>query len=339
MFFSSMFRLDPRNIHKSGKVEIDVVRTGEPMAVPIPSVSTGPRANEASKFVNKAFTPPIFDEMGPIEAWEQINRQPGQNPFEDPDFARSAGTQAMTILRLCSDKVARATEFMASQVMQTGKISLIDQNGNVVYVLDFVAKTSHLVTTTTWASDGTTGDPLTDIANIATTIRQDGKVRADKLIFGKGALQRFMANAKVKTTFDKRIFNLADFEVAQKNEDATYMGPLVVDNYMYEMWRYDGQYEDVQSGTLTPYMADNKVVVASSKGRLDMTYGAIPMFVPPDGRVVQFLPPKILAPDKGIFLTTNAWLTPNGKSMFVSAGARPLPIPTQIDSTGCLTVY
>ena len=55
--------------------------------------------------------------------------------------------------------------------------------------------------------------------------------------------------------------------------------------------------------------------------------------------VVTFLPPRISSSDRGLDLTTNAWITPDNKHVKVSAGTRPLTIPTAIDTYARLTVF
>jgi hypothetical protein len=339
MFLTSFFKLRPENVHNSEKVEIDIQRDEEDVAIPLPDVSAGPRNNENSKWTNKSFVPPIYDEMGALSAWEQIKRQPGSNPFEDPSFARNAGQQAFTILNKGSNKVRRALELMASQVLQNGKISMVDAGGNVAYELDFLPKTAQIATVSTaWATDGSAGAPIADLTALARLIRKNGKRRPDRLVFGSSAIQRFLANAVVQKYLEKTVLNIGSLVPGQRSEDATFVGMIWIDNYEYEMWRYDGYFKHPQTGTLTPYVADDNVIMLSSAARLDLTVGSIPMFVPPDSRVLQFLPPQIVSLDKGLALTTNAWLSPNGKSLFVSAGSRPLPVPVEIDSFARLDV-
>jgi hypothetical protein len=42
-------------------------------------------------------------------------------------------------------------------------------------------------------------------------------------------------------------------------------------------------------------------------------------------------------PGIGMDIITNAWVTQDGTSLMVSASARPLTIPTAIDTIGCMT--
>lgn len=351
LFLAGMFQTPPQNIHTTEKVEVDVMRDGEDIAVVIQDFTAGQRENEATAYVNKGFTPPIYDEVGTITAYDQIRRLPGQNPFDSPDYAANAAAQAFRIFRKLENKIRRAIELMASQVFQTGILTLKDSLGNTLYTLDFGMRSSHKITTTAWAADGSTGAPLTDMSSAGTVVRQDGKKMADTAIFGKGAWQRFLKNAAAQTSLTRIVGQIGANsaiglglgqlipQISKGVEGATYQGYVFIDNYRYDLWTYDGWYKDPQTGTLTPFIPDNKVIVRASGGRMDLSFGAIPILVPPDQRILPFLPPRISSTDRGIDLTTNAWMTADGKHLKVSAGTRPLTIPTAIDTYATLTVF
>jgi len=351
LFLAGMFQTPPQNIHMTEKIEVDVMRDAEDIAVVIEDFTAGQRENEATAYVNKGFTPPIYDEVGTITAYDAIRRLPGQNPFDNPDYASNATQQAFRIFRKLENKIRRAIEVMASQVFQTGVLTLKDSSGNTLYTLDFGMKSSHKITPTAWAADGSTGAPLTDIDGAGTVVRQDGKKMPDTVIFGKGAFQRALKNAAFATSLTRIVGQVGSStaiglglgalqpQISKGVEGANYQGYIFINNYSYDMWTYDGWYKDPQTGTLTPFIPDNKVIVRSSSGRMDLSFGAIPILVPPDQRILPFLPPRISSPEAGIDLTTNAWMTADGKHLKVSAGTRPLTIPTAIDTYACITAY
>lgn len=340
LFLGGFFQTPPSNIHNTEKIEIDVMRDGEDVAIVIDDLTAGARENESTAYVNKGFTPPIFDEAGTITAYDQIRRLPGQNPFANPDYAANAMVQSMRIFTKLENKIRRAIELMASQVLQTGVITGIDQNGVTRYTLDYQMKSSHKITPTAWAVGGGSGAPMTDLSAAGDVVRRDGKQVPDRLIFGTGAYQRFLDNPKVQLALGKvTSLGLGQLAPEMRGLGATFQGYIFIGNYKYEMWTYDGFYKHQQTGTLTPYIADNAVLMMCSKGRLDLSFGAIPILVPPDQRVLPFLPPRISSGEKGIDLTTNAWVTPDGKHLKVSAGTRPLCIPSAIDTYARLTVF
>jgi hypothetical protein len=200
-------------------------------------------------------------------------------------------------------------------------------------------RSAHKVTTTAWAADGATGAPLTDISSLAHTIRKNGKKRVNRLIFGNGAIQRFLANAKVQAQLDKMKFNLGALNPADRNDDATFYGTMWIDNYQYEIWLYDAQYKHPQTGTLTTYIGDNKVILQCSSARADLCFGTIPRLAPADARAAAFLPGRLTAPDVGIDVQPYSYFTADGEQLVINMGTRPLPVPTELDAHGCLTVF
>lgn|GEM_PF-1936432 len=342
MYLSSQFHTGPRQIHNTEEVEIDVQRDSEEVAVVIQDLSTGARQNADGKFTNKSFRPPLFNEEGTITSFDLLKRQPGVVPFEDPVFQATAIVKAFSIFRKLGNKVNRAVELMSSQVLQTGELHLFDDAGVELYTLDFQPKSTHFFTVgTTWAANGSTGDPMGDLAALAAILRKDGRKRPAKLTFGAGAWQRFTKNADVKAAIAsigmQDLVKLAVPSAEAGPQDATFAGTIVVQNYRFEMWLYDGSYIHPQTKVLTPYVADNKVIMTSPSARMDLSFGGIPRIVAPDPRVLPYLPTRMSG--NGFDLSTYAWITQDGQHLKVSAGTRPLTIPVAIDTFGCITVF
>ncbi len=319
---------------------IDVIRDEEAVAIAVSDLSAGARQNVQTTYTAKEFKPPVFKEAGAISAFNQINSVAGQSPYENPDYMLNALDESFSIFRKLERKIRRAVELMASQVLQTGKLVLTDSNGATLYGLDFQPKSTHFVTVgTTWAPDGSTGDPMADISALADVIRRDGKVEPTRLVFGMSAFTRFLANAKVKDAFAKTGLNRGAVDRPEpRGSGAKFQGFLEIGFYRYELWTYDGFYKDPQSGLLVPYIDPEKMLIMCEKSRLDLTFGAVPMIVAPDQRALPFLPPRLSSSAGGLDLFTNAYVSEDGSTVMVSAAARPLTIPTAIDTFGCLDV-
>jgi len=342
-FLSTHFQTPPRNIHATEKVEIDIMRDDEDVAVVVTDLSVGGRQNEATLYTSKAFTPPIYMEEAAISSHKLINRMAGQNPFDDPDFDANATEQAFVVWRRLERKIRRAIELMASQVFQGATLSLIDKSGNVLYTLNFQGKAEHFATVSTaWAADGSTGTPLVDIENHARTIRRNGKKVPNKLVFGKTAWQRFMINTTVRNELDNRrimrgMIDPGSEPQATEEGGASYMGKFMIGEYPFELWLYDAYYRPAGGQGFTSYVNEEKIIFMSKGARLDLSYGRIPLFPTPNAPL-PFLPNRVESADLGLAMTTNAWVTPDGRSLKLFAGTRPLTIPTAIDTFGTLDV-
>lgn len=337
MFLSGFFRTPPQNFYNSEEVEIDIERGEEDVSIVVQDLSAGYRMNSADLYTNKKFKAPIHQEAAALNGFDLTKRIAGQNPFEDVDFQASATVQAFRRFRKIENKIRRSIELQASQVLQTGTVTLTDSGGNSLYTIDYQPKNTHFVTTgTSWNAGG--NDPLGDLNSLGQTIRADGLTDPDTLIFGDTAWDLFINNADVQTRLELRRGMLGEVAPEVRGSGANYMGSIWIGNYRYNMWTYSGRYKHPQTGVSTAYVESDKVIMMSSTGRLDGTFGAIPSIVAPDSRVLPFLPSRMQTPGMSvdIDLFTNAWVTPDGSQLFVGAGARPLMIPTAIDTFGCL---
>ena len=338
-FLSGFFQTPPENFYDSEFVEIDIQRDGEDVAVAIIDLATGARSNANSQGSNKKFEPPVFKEKGSLNAFQLLSREPGQHPFESRAWVAKALQRVGLLSGKLTGKVRRAIELMCSQVLQTGTVTCVDENGLAVYTLDFQPKNAHFVTTTPWAADGTGGNRVDDIDGMARTIRKNGHRSPDTLLIGNTAQQRLLASADIKELLKADGFYGGRSGLVPERpgaDGAVYLGTITINNYRYALWGYDGRYNHPQTGESEPYIGDDKIIMLSSKARLDLTYGAIPRIAQPDGRALPFMPGRVNA--NGLDMHPNAWLSEEGDTLSVSVASRPLPVPTEIDSFGCLDV-
>ena len=173
MFLAGMFQSPPENFHSSEEVEIDIIRSDEDVSIVIQDLSTGYRDNTDDLYTNKAFKPPIHKERVTLNSVDLIKRMPGQDPFASPNFRANIITRMFTKMLKIERKIRRSIELQASQILQTGIVTLIDDAGVALYTLDFKPKATHFPTAgITWG--GATSVPLDDISALAEIIRNDG---------------------------------------------------------------------------------------------------------------------------------------------------------------------
>ena len=337
LFLSGMFLSPPENFHSSEEVEIDIVRDDEDISIVIQDLSTGYRMNSDDLYTNKSFKPPIHKEAFPINAFQLIQRMPGQNPFESPDFRANMITKIMGNMIKLEAKIRRSMELQASQVLQTGVVTLTDSNGVELYTLDYKPKATHFPTSSTaWGQVG--ADPAGDINSLAEVIRNDGLADPDELIMGVDAFEEFIKDSDIQARFDNRRIDQGVIgPMERRGNGGTFRGVVEIGNYKYDVWTYGGRYKDPQTGAKVQFMSPEKVIVRASSGRLDAAFGAIPNI----GTMIRAnllpeLPNRISNAAGGMDLSTNAWLSDDGEQLFGGAGARPLMIPTAIDTYGCL---
>lgn len=334
MFLAGMFRTPAQNFHDTEEVEIDIERSGEDVATVITDITTGANLNNFDGFTNKTFKPPVYNEQAGINAFELLGREPGQNPFESTAFNAKAIMRAMRHFRKLEAKVRRAVEIQASQVLQTGTLTLKDAKGADAYVLDYKPKATHFPTaSTTW---GQTGDSkIADLKALAEVLRSDGLSNPDRLVFGELAFSEFLKDEEVLTLLNNRRIELGAIAPETRGNGGTFQGFIWLGSYRFEMWTYNGRYKDPQTGASTRYWNTGKVGMQDSMARLDLSYGSIPYIQRPS-RQLAGLPARITSTAAGFGMTTNNWVDESGSNLNVSAGTRPLCIPTAIDTFGCL---
>lgn len=337
MFLSgTFFQTPPENYHSSEEVDIDVVRDDRSIAVVVQDLTVGQRQNEDSLYTAKSFIPPIYDEEGVVNAYDLIKRVAGVNPFMTPDFQANASVRAFRLFRKLEAKVRRAIELQAAQVLQTGTLDLINKAGATAYALDYKPKSAHFPQVTISWSVSATATPLDDLEALCDIILRNGKVEVTDAVFGRTAWLNFQKSAQIQNIADNRRFNLVQVERPQtRGAGGKFHGVLSAGQYNINLWSYNDYYDLPTDGTITPYIDPNKVIL-TGPGRRDISFGAIPLLRGPEERALPFLPPRIMDGGLSMDLTTNAWFTPNGKSLIVSAGTRPLAIPTAIDNHGCI---
>lgn len=340
MFFSGMFQTPPNNFHTSEKVRIDITRNGQDVAIVVQDLSTDYRYNAVDGYTAKEFTPPVFKEAFPVNSVDLMKSHAGQNPFESPDFRANLIMEFFSGMKKVDGKIRRAMELQASQVLQTGKVTLRDEAGNELYELDYQAGADHFPTAGT-AWDAVGADPLGDLESLAEVIRDSGLADPDDIYFGSKAWSAFVGNESIQKLLDIRNMNVGTIERSQnRGNGATFRGTIDIGAYTFNLWTYNAKYIDPQTKALTPYLDPSNVIMRVSDGRLDGTFGAIPnigkLLGAQPTQILTELPGRVSDFDTGIDLFTNTWLTPNGEQMFGGVGARPLMIPTAIDTFGCL---
>jgi len=340
MFLTGFFRTPAENFHSSEEIEIDIERSEEDISIVVTDLSTGYRMNSDDLYTNKAFKPPIHKEGIALNAFDLIKRVVGENPFEDPGFRANLIVSMMKKMKKIENKIRRSIELQASQVLQSGTVTLSDENGVALYTIDYKPKVAHFPTVSTdWGDSGY--DPIGDLGALAEVIRTNGRENPDQLIFGATAFDKFISNTKVQTLLDNRRMDVGDIGRPEtRGQGGTSHGTFSIGQYTYQLWTYNAVYKHQQTGTLTPFVAADKVIMRATTGRLDATFGAIPnigAMLGKNGRqLVPELPGRFDSPESGIDLHTNVWLSPDGEQIFGGVGSRPLLIPTAIDTFGCL---
>lgn len=332
-FFTGFFT---PTFFKSERVEIDIRRAAAHISPVIRSLSEGLNRAESVEYVNKDYLPPVYGEEFSLGTLSALKRMPGVDPFQDISYLRSLQTQFEHEMSLREDMIRRGIELQAAQVLTTGKLTLPGVGGTTRYELDYLPKTSHFPGASADWDEASGTDRMGDMISLCDTIWTDGNHRPKYAIFGEKALRSWLADPEVKDQIKKDGTGVGQQVPPQLRNGGVYHGTVTVGQFVLEMWTAPGHYLSLANGNATKYLGDWRVAVVSEGARLDLAFGDIPSVIPVDPRLAPLSVGRVSSASSSIDLITNAYFSLNGRVIHGSVEARPLAIPTAIDTFGCL---
>jgi len=336
LFLSGRFQSPPENFHNSEEVELDIERDDEDVAIVITDLKTGYRFNSTDDYTNKKFKPPVFKEAFALQNTDDLKRSPGDDPFEDVEFQAKSIKKSFKNFRRLEGKIRRSIEWQASQILQTCTVTLYDDTGTALYTLDYLPKATHFPNAGV-AWDNANATIAADLQSLDNVIRNDGLDDPDMKIFGELSFEAAMEDSDFRARFETRRADLGNIRRMRRvGNGGIFRGVVDIGNYSSEVWTYNGRFKDPQTGLKVKFVADDKVISLVSAARMDATFGNIPRFVPPDRRVLKYMPGRMRNVGRGMDLHPNAWVTADGETLLGGLASRPLLIPTAIDTFGCL---
>lgn len=336
-FLTSFFQTPPENFHSAEVVEIDVRRSGFRVAPVLTNLSAGLNRTESQQYVNKDWAPPIYGEEFSLNSYKLLSRPIGQNPFQDVDFMTSMNKGFFAEMRIREEMIRRSIELQAAQIFRTGQLSLSDAQGNVGFTLNYSPKASHFFTPGVAWNAGSGWDRLGNVRTLCDLINVDGQVSPDTMIMGPKAKEAFVTDATVVPQFTAAGTGIGRLQSPVERNGGVYHGKVSVGNYSLDLWTAPKQYQAYSTGTATQYIGDWEVIILSSSARYDLTFGNIPSWADVDPRLAGLAVGRLSSSAGKVDLITNAWLSGNGRILYGSCEARPLCIPTAIDTFGCIT--
>lgn len=332
-FFTQFFT---PTFHTTERVEVDIRRSGAHIAPVLRSLGEGLNRSECVEYVNKDFLPAVYGEEFSISTLSALKRQAGNDPFQDVNYLKSLQGQFQHEMTLREEMIRRGVELQCAQVLTTGVLALPGVGGASAYDLDFKPKTSHFPgATQDWDENSGTAR-MADVSALCEVIWQDGQHRPKYAIFGESALRSWFADPEVQAQIRKDGTAIGSQVPPQLRNGGVYHGTVSVGQFVLEMWTAPGVYKNLTNGNNTKYMPAWKVAILSEGARLDLAFGDIPSVIPVDPRLAPIGVGRVSSESGSIDLISNAWFSPNGRVIHGSLEARPLAIPTAIDTFGTL---
>jgi hypothetical protein len=307
------------------EVSIEVMRGTEKIAVDVLRGTNGNR-NSFSKFSEKIFVPPFFNEYFDATELDKYDLIFGANAVNvAASVVTSAIVDAVERLSALRYKIERAYELQASQIFESGIVQLI--NGDNI---DYKRKAASMIVKDAdayWTIASI--DPRNDLVNGANFLRQIGRANDGifNVIFGQAALTAFFANPKLNE-YNISNITLVELKIPQANaEGGIFHGRISHGGYIFNLWSYP-EYYDNSLGVSTPYINTNQVyVLPASSGKFVMSFGSIPAIIR-DIRNAEF--PEMITQVESDFVINN-YIDPVGKKHVFETLSAGLAIPVSVD--------
>lgn len=166
------------------------------------------------------------------------------------------------------DMIRRRLEWMASQVLLTGKVTVVGEDYPEVEV-DFrrsSSLTKTLAGAARWGESGVV--PAKNLESWAA----EAEAPITSVVMGQGAWGYFSSDAETRELLDTRRGSRSQLELGPDNgRHFSYKGTIGAD---LEVWVYSGTYED-ESGTTQLFVPTNSVIMGSGAIEGTRAFGAI----------------------------------------------------------------
>jgi len=307
-------------------VGIEVQRGTERMAVDVIRGVNGNR-NTFSKSSEKVYLPPFFNENFDATDLDRYDRVFGSDVSKTPATIGYLASEVAAKYLALQDKIERAKEKQAAEVFHTGIVTI--KNGDNV---DYKRKSDSKVDLTGaggyWTT--TTTDIESQLIAGAEFVRNNGKNATAEfnLVMSGASWVSMKKNDYFKNNANYNQVSLLDINFPQaKSTGASYHGKITAGAYIFNVWTYDGVYENA-SGTITRYLPANISFMTPVQGtRFDMVHAGVPAII--RGTKKAEFGSMIVQKASEYYL--NNYIDQIGKAHIFEIYSAPLAVPISVD--------
>lgn len=311
-FLRSFF---PTRTSMTKTVSVEVQRGTEKVAVDVIRGTIG-NHNEFGRSTVREYLPPLYDEIFTLSNLDVYDVAIGaQTPAAIANVIETAAEKMIEL----KNKIERAIELQAAQVLQTGVVTLTSGDN-----INFNRKAASMVDINVggnyWNTSGS--DPIKDLENACIFLRKTGKSQGQVVnaIMGDTALASFLNDPAVKSRADIRNMNFDALAVGLREAVGSVpIGQVNAGQYIVNIWSYS-EYYDNASNVSTPYVAPGNVIVMPTNTQFVTAFAAVPQLLSDSGR----------APQRSEYLI-NDYIDERGSNHEMRIKSAPLVIPVSID--------
>ena len=310
-------------------VRVDFVK-GQRKIAPFVNLKDKAKVIEKRGFTTDTFTTPVVKMKDVTDIEDMVKRLPGEVLQNSGITPLDRGIQLMADqMAIFNEMITRREEWMCVQAMMEGKIPVIGENVN--YDIDF-GFTNKSTVSVLWDATTGTKTPHADLQAAVLACKKNAYRTPNICIMERSAYNAFIEACKEDEYFKnhKEIFDVITIRPERRDDSVTFVGRLKdpdLDIYVYEDWFVD-DWTDPENPVEKSFMPKGKILLASTNARFDTYYG-LQMFTDPNTQQFRQVVGTRAA---------DSWIQKDPDARFISLGARPLPVPHEVDSWYVLTV-
>ncbi|MBM7580015.1 major capsid protein [Jeotgalibacillus terrae] len=293
-------------------------RKGRRKMAPFVSPLIAGKVMERSGTTMKTFTPATIKPMRPITAHDINKRAFGEGVYSTRTPEARALEMLAEDLIFLDEAITRREEWMAAQVIFTGKVEIIGEGVDAVMDYGFTNKET-LSGTDLW-SDGTNSDPYGDLERYRLAVIKNSGVTADRVIMSSDVGAAFVSHPKVQKMLENRRITMGNIEPQKLANGVTYIGTIAalgLELYTYDEWYFDEETEEEK-----PMIPEGTLAVLSSRTKSQMLYGAVTLADHSTENFTTYEGERV--PD--------SWIQKDPAARFLQMHSKPLPVPTEVDA-------
>jgi len=305
-------------------VDIDIWK-GKRRLAPFVSPKKEGKIVENLGYKTRSYKPPYIKPKKVTTAEDILKREMGQHIYgSNMSPMQKAAQRLGKDLAELDDMIIRREEWMAAQVLTTGKIRC--QGDGVDETLDFLMESSHLPVLSGNAmwSASSTAKPLQNLRDWKRMIAKDSGVNPTDVIMSPDVYDAMLYTDEVKGTnnlFDNRRIMLGQIEPRDVGGGVTYIGRIT--ELGLDLWTYEEWYVDEFDGnTEKPMIPEGKLIMGSPNAYTRRLYGAI----------------KDLKSIGAVRRFPKSWEVEDPSARFVMVQSAPIIALHQVDAFVCATV-
>lgn len=305
------------------EVYFDKVQRARRLAPLVSPTSVG-KAERIRGYAATSLTPAYVKPKHVIEPNRMLKRRPGERLLGEYTAEERRDLIILDTLQIQDDQITRREEYMATQLLLTGALTMTDPEVGTVTGVNLQRNAAHTVALTGTARWGQSGvDALDNLRTWASQVQKNSGFHPSTVI-----LDPLAANLLIKSPGIQQIMNsfrqttgnvdLGGKVVGGIGNEAKFLG----DTGEFKFWVYQQYFTDDQ-GNVTQFMPDNTVIMGDPVGcQGTRLYGAIQ-----DVRALRALPryPK-------------NWISEDPSAEYLMTQSAPLPVLGWVDATLAATI-